>query len=142
MVNNFVWTFTTGAAPDIIPPTVILTNPLSGATNVPLNQIITATFSEAMGPGTIIPRNKFYPNLNRTLRSVCNRHGDLRSGRRYGNLHARRPSHRQYVLHGHDHHRGNQPGGHSLVSDLFLDLCDRCGHRHHPAYCAFHEPCE
>jgi hypothetical protein len=54
MVSNFVWTFTTGAAPDIIPPTVILTNPLGGASNVPLNQIITATFSEAMAPATII----------------------------------------------------------------------------------------
>jgi len=54
MVLKFVWTFTTGAAPDIIPPTVILTNTVSGATGVPLNQIITATFSEAMAPATII----------------------------------------------------------------------------------------
>ena len=53
MAANFVWTFTTGAAPDITPPTVISTNPLNLATGVPLNQAITATFSKAMNPATI-----------------------------------------------------------------------------------------
>ena len=53
MTANFVWTFTTGAAPDITPPTVISTNPLNLATGVPLNQAIAATFSEAMNPTTI-----------------------------------------------------------------------------------------
>jgi hypothetical protein len=42
MAANFVWTFTTGAAPDLIPPTVISTNPLNLAINVPLNQLVTA----------------------------------------------------------------------------------------------------
>ena len=59
MVSNFVWTFTTGATPDIIPPTVISTIPLSGATGVPLNQIITATFSKAMAPATITTPPQF-----------------------------------------------------------------------------------
>lgn len=34
-------------------PTVIATNPDNGATNVPLNQIITATFNEEIDPSTI-----------------------------------------------------------------------------------------
>ncbi|WP_333667451.1 Ig-like domain-containing protein, partial [Flavobacterium sp.] len=34
-------------------PTVTATNPMDGATSVPLNQIITATFNEAMNPNTI-----------------------------------------------------------------------------------------
>jgi hypothetical protein len=53
MAADFVWTFTTGAAPDIIPPTVISTDPLDLATNVPLNQAISATFSKAMLDTTI-----------------------------------------------------------------------------------------
>ena len=53
MAANFVWTFTTGAAPDTTPPTVISTILLNGATGVPLNQAITATFSKAMNATTI-----------------------------------------------------------------------------------------
>jgi hypothetical protein len=48
-----VWTFTVGAAADIIAPTVILVNPLDLATNVALNSAVHATFSEAMNPATI-----------------------------------------------------------------------------------------
>jgi len=59
MVSNFVWTFTTGAAPDVIPPTVISTIPANLASSVPLNQIITATFSEAMTASTITTPPQF-----------------------------------------------------------------------------------
>jgi len=48
MAANFVWTFTTAAA-----PTVILADPLNLATNVALNKVVRATFSEAMDPLTI-----------------------------------------------------------------------------------------
>ncbi|MBN8547086.1 MAG: Ig-like domain-containing protein [Ignavibacteria bacterium] len=51
--NNYVWTFTTGAAVVITPPTVILTDPLNNATGVPVTKKITATFSKAMDPSTI-----------------------------------------------------------------------------------------
>ncbi|WP_169315309.1 Ig-like domain-containing protein [Terriglobus roseus] len=53
LAANYVWTFTTGAAPDTTAPTVTLTNPANGATAVPLSQAISATFSEAMDPLTI-----------------------------------------------------------------------------------------
>ena len=53
LAANYVWTFTTGAAPDTTPPTVTATVPLSNATNVPLTQVITATFSEALNPVTV-----------------------------------------------------------------------------------------
>ena len=43
LATNFVWTFTTGAI-----PTVTSTIPANGATGVPLNQKISATFSESM----------------------------------------------------------------------------------------------
>ena len=36
-------------------PTVTATNPLDGATSVPLNQIITVTFNEEINPATIVP---------------------------------------------------------------------------------------
>ncbi len=53
LASNYVWTFTTAAAPDITPPTVISTSPINAATDVPFNQVISATFSEAMNPATI-----------------------------------------------------------------------------------------
>jgi len=53
LASNYVWTFTTSATPIVIPPTVISTIPANLATNVPLNQVISATFSTAMNPATI-----------------------------------------------------------------------------------------
>jgi hypothetical protein len=53
LANNYVWSFTTGAAAVITPPTVSSTNPVNAATGVPLNQKIAATFSEAMDASTI-----------------------------------------------------------------------------------------
>lgn len=50
---NYIWTFTTGTALDITPPTVITTDPADFATNVLLNKIVTAKFSESMDPATI-----------------------------------------------------------------------------------------
>ncbi|MCL4547091.1 MAG: Ig-like domain-containing protein [Bacteroidetes bacterium] len=53
LANNYVWSFTTGAAVVVTPPTVILTDPLNVATGVPLNQKIAATFSKTMDATTI-----------------------------------------------------------------------------------------
>ncbi|MGD0630325.1 MAG: Ig-like domain-containing protein [Terracidiphilus sp.] len=53
LANNYVWTFTTGAAVNVIPPEIVSTNPANGVTGVPLNQAVSATFSEAMDPLTI-----------------------------------------------------------------------------------------
>jgi len=51
LVANYVWSFTTVVPPT--PPTVISTVPANGATNVPVSQVLSATFSEAMTPATI-----------------------------------------------------------------------------------------
>jgi hypothetical protein len=50
IANNYVWIFTTGAS---VAPTVISTDPANNAISVPLNKIITATFSMPMDPLTI-----------------------------------------------------------------------------------------
>lgn len=50
---NYVWTFTTGVAPDTIPPRVISTDPNNGDINVSVTKIISATFSKVMNPATI-----------------------------------------------------------------------------------------
>ena len=50
LANNYTWTFTTGTN---LAPTVISTDPISNAVNVPLNKVITATFSTPMDPLTI-----------------------------------------------------------------------------------------
>ena len=52
-VNDFVISWTTGAAPDVIAPTVSSTFPVANAIDVPLDSTITATFSEAMDPLTM-----------------------------------------------------------------------------------------
>jgi hypothetical protein len=51
LASNVVWSFITGAATTA--PTVISTNPVKGATGVPTNQVLAATFGEAMNPATI-----------------------------------------------------------------------------------------
>ena len=53
LANNYVWSFTTGAAAVVTAPTVSSTDPVNAATSVPLNQKIAATFSEAMDASTI-----------------------------------------------------------------------------------------
>jgi hypothetical protein len=54
-VTAYSWTFTTAATPLAVAPTVIVTNPVTAPENVsvPLNQIVSATFSESMNPATI-----------------------------------------------------------------------------------------
>jgi len=47
-LENYTWSFSTGNV-----PRVISTDPVTAASNVPLNKIITATFSTAMDPSTI-----------------------------------------------------------------------------------------
>jgi methionine-rich copper-binding protein CopC len=51
--TNYVWTFTTGAAPDTTPPTVFSISPATGASNVAINADITGTFSENMTAGSL-----------------------------------------------------------------------------------------
>ena len=50
MQNDYVWTFTTGL---IAAPGVISTDPAHMASAVPLNKVVSATFSEAMDAATI-----------------------------------------------------------------------------------------
>jgi hypothetical protein len=52
LAQSYVWTFTTGTTV-VLPPTVISTIPLEGATNVPANQAVSATFNVPMNPATI-----------------------------------------------------------------------------------------
>jgi hypothetical protein len=50
--GNYIWSFTTAAA-DTTAPTVTVTDPSNGASNVALNKTVNATFSEAMDPLTM-----------------------------------------------------------------------------------------
>jgi hypothetical protein len=53
LATPYQWTFTTGAAPDVVAPTVTLTVPANAASSVGINQAVNATFSKAMDPVTI-----------------------------------------------------------------------------------------
>jgi hypothetical protein len=57
MAADYAWSFITADAPDTTGPRVSSTNPADLAVNVPLDKIISATFSEAMDPLTIITAN-------------------------------------------------------------------------------------
>src|SRR5438552_13995981 len=53
LTSDINWSFTTGVAPDTTAPVLGASGPANGDTNVPLNEIITVTFSEPMDPSTI-----------------------------------------------------------------------------------------
>lgn len=53
LAADYVFSFTTTVPPDVTPPTVVSVNPYNTAINVPVNKVITGTFSEAMDPATI-----------------------------------------------------------------------------------------
>jgi hypothetical protein len=55
LVADFSWTFETGVTPDTTRPIVTATVPVNAASAVPINQKITAAFSEGMNPLTITP---------------------------------------------------------------------------------------
>lgn len=55
--TDYVWTFTTSAAPDLTAPTVISSIPVNGAVNVVWVSNVTAIFSEAMNPASITNAN-------------------------------------------------------------------------------------
>jgi methionine-rich copper-binding protein CopC len=50
---NYTFSFTTGAAPDVTPPVVSSTSPVTNSTGASLSQVIVVTFNEAMDPLTI-----------------------------------------------------------------------------------------
>jgi hypothetical protein len=54
LASAYSWSFTSGATPDIIAPTVTLTDPLNSAVGVTLTKIVVITFSEPMDAATII----------------------------------------------------------------------------------------
>ncbi|MFO0744230.1 MAG: Ig-like domain-containing protein [Myxococcota bacterium] len=53
LAQDYTWSFTTGVAPDVTAPIVSATSPGSGAAGVTMDSALSATFSEAMAPGTI-----------------------------------------------------------------------------------------
>jgi len=53
MAKDYIWSFTTGAIPDITLPTVTLTDPVNSATGVAISHLIVTTFSEPMDQTTI-----------------------------------------------------------------------------------------
>ena len=53
LASNYVWTFTTGVTGDLTAPTVTGTIHANGATGVPTNARVGATFSEAVDPSSI-----------------------------------------------------------------------------------------
>jgi hypothetical protein len=56
---DHIWSFTTTTAPLVTLPTVISTGPADNGTNVPVDAVITAVFSEPMDPLTIMNPPQF-----------------------------------------------------------------------------------
>lgn len=57
MVNDYVWSWTTGLVSDTTAPTVIATIHANGATGVPINAKVGATFSEPIGIASLSGTN-------------------------------------------------------------------------------------
>jgi hypothetical protein len=53
LATSFTWTFTTGTSGDTVPPTVVSTVPAANAISVARNAVVSATFSEQIGPATV-----------------------------------------------------------------------------------------
>jgi len=51
--SNYTWSFTTGPAPDVTPPSVISVTPANGSTGISVSTTVSAVFSEAMNASTI-----------------------------------------------------------------------------------------
>lgn len=67
LTRDYVWSFTTGAAPDLIKPTVRSTVPLANATTVMIDSKLSAQFSEAMNPATITTKTFTVKQGNTTV---------------------------------------------------------------------------
>lgn len=61
---DYVWSFTTGAGPDVTAPTVTSTDPINAKVNVALNSRVSATFSEVMDSSSVVSS---YSLANTTL---------------------------------------------------------------------------
>jgi chitodextrinase len=59
MGTDYVWSFTTTTTPIVTPPSVVSTSPAINATNVPVNTLITAVFSETIALTTIMNGSNF-----------------------------------------------------------------------------------
>jgi hypothetical protein len=67
MANDYTWSFVTGTLAATTQPLLVKTVPADLAANVPLNQAISATFSEAMNPLTLnVTTFLLYPGPNAT----------------------------------------------------------------------------
>jgi hypothetical protein len=53
MLQDYTWSFTTGVTPDIIKPSITVTNPLNNATGISVSQKVVITFSENMDVSTL-----------------------------------------------------------------------------------------
>lgn len=53
MASNYGWIFTTAASVAAVAPTVTSTDPINNATNVALNKVVKAVFSQEMDPASI-----------------------------------------------------------------------------------------
>jgi hypothetical protein len=102
LAQNYVWTFTTAAAPILVPPTVTSTIPASFATGVPLNQIVSATFSTEMNPATI-SSTTFY--ADRTRLHSGSRPGCIRNSWQLADVHTHGEPRAQHHVYGHNYHR-------------------------------------
>jgi len=53
MESNYIFSFTSGATPDVTAPVISSINPLNNAINVAVNKAVELTFSEAIEPSTM-----------------------------------------------------------------------------------------
>lgn len=107
IASTYVWSFTTGTVANATAPTVVSTDPVDVATLVPLNQKITATFSNAMNRDHLCDGNIY--GSGHCRRNSRARRSHLRYGQRNGDIHANGQSSREHSIYRDDFKRGQRP---------------------------------
>ena len=127
LASDYVWTFTTGLAPDITRPTVSSTVPALGAVGVCHRQRSFRHLQRSDESGY----NQCH-NVHPCPR--CNAGGRDRNLYRFdGNIYPHRHPPRQHTVHRHHYNRSAGPGGKCAPGQLRLDFHDRRHARHHRA---------
>jgi Bacterial Ig-like domain len=106
LASDYVWTFTTGAGPDMTLPLVSATNPVDTAAGVATNQKIVATFDKGMN-STTINGSTFTlmgPGVTPVVGSVT-----YSTIAEYRNVHSEQRARDQHHLYGNYHDRGRGP---------------------------------
>jgi hypothetical protein len=106
MASDYVWSFDTDGNVDFIRPTVTSTNPVNGASAVPITQKVNATFSKLMNYASINTADFFLTSAGRRVTGTISYFYDATNKVTIATFAPNATSAAQYALHRHHHESG------------------------------------